>query len=58
MSKGENNYLTFQEINKNIITLFQDRHQRNISSVRNVQRYCTSINPYISADRKFYSMLH
>ena len=30
----------------------------NIWSVRNVQRYCISINPYLSAYRKFYSMLH
>ena len=26
----ENNYLPFQEINKNIKKLFQDRHQKNI----------------------------
>ena len=55
---AENNDLPSQEINKNIKELFQDRHQRNIWPVRNVKRYCISINPYLSAYRKFYSMLH
>ena len=52
--KGDNNYLPFQEINKRIKKLFQDRHQDNIWAVRNVQRYCISINLYLSADGSLF----
>ena len=38
LQKGEKTYLPFQDINKNIKQLFQDRYQRNIWSVRNVQK--------------------
>ena len=58
ITKGLNNYFPFHENNKNIKKIFQDRHQMNIWSFRNVQRYCISINPYLSAYRKFDSMLH
>ena len=47
--KGENNYLPFQEINKYKKKIYQDRYQRSIWSVWNVQRYCISINFYESA---------
>ena len=48
----------FSKLTKNIKKFFQDRHQRNIWSVRNVQIYHISINPYFSGYRKFHSMLH
>ena len=60
MSKGENNYLSLQKIYKGINYFKIDIKgiSGQLETFRNVQRYCSSINPYLSAYRKFYSMLH
>ena len=57
--KGGKNYLPFKKkTNKSIKQLFQGRHQRNFLSVRNVQKYYISVNPYLSGNEKIYPVLH
>ena len=46
---GDNNYLPFQKTNKYIKKYFQNRHQMNFWSVRNVQKSIGECNTILSA---------